>query len=432
MKHVHLALYGLLLTHAACSLDRSGTAPSGREDSAVDSGSLDGALSDGAVDATTDSAPDAVVDSAVDTGPPPIPDAEPPRPTSLTEIGIFYSTWHCVASTESPESRGVHDLSEIQAGRSGYGPVHEFHWWDQPEAGYYCLTRNDELLGQHAELLRDAGIDFVFIDATNHADVGRGSDRTRAMVLEPFERMLAVWSRIPGAPQIVPWVPVVHPATNASHNTVDALLERLGRHPGMHFELDGKPLVLVTDNATVDTSEAKLEILEEDYTLRRMWGAFSEPGEDWSFMQPCRRSPTSAAPCRQRSAIRDGEVEQISITVAYQETYMNVPSATPRHGGRTFQKQFWTLLDDPLVPIATITGWNEWIAQRQACDEDPTCPCGEYPNGCFIEWDSDYSRDIEPAQNGRGDFYYRLMSACISLLRSGETCESQPLDLCCL
>lgn len=407
-----LALMALVAALVACS---SGQA-----------GSPDGAARDGAPPDAND-AGDAGVDAAT------APDGGPPRPASVTEVGIFYSTWHCVASEDSPESRGVHDLSEIQAGRAAYGPLGEFHWWDEPEAGYYCLTRNDALLTQHAELLRDAGIDFVFIDATNHAHVGSGSDRTRAMILDPFDRMLAVWSTIPGAPQIVPWVPVVDAATDPSRNTVDALLERLARFPGMHFELYGKPLVLVTDNATFDTSDAKLAALDADYTVRRMWGVFSDPGPEWSFMQRCIRSPATEAPCRQRSAFRDGELEQVSIAVAYQETYMSVDTATPRHGGRTFQKQFQTLLDNPLAPIATITGWNEWIAQRQACDGHPACPCTTYPDGCFIDqWDSDYSRDIEPAQNGRGDFQYLLMRACISLLRSGGTCETQPRDLCCL
>ena len=100
-------------------------------------------------------------------------------------------------------------------------------------------------------------------------------------------------------------------------------------------------------------------------------------------MQKCQGDPTDAAPCAQRSAVLGGELEQISISAAYQETYMSLPSATPKHRGLTFRRQFETLLLNPDVPVATITGWNEWIAQRQPCDAHWTCPCSTYPDGCF-------------------------------------------------
>jgi hypothetical protein len=32
---------------------------------------------------------------------------------------------------------------------------------------------------------------------------------TREMVIDPFAKLLEVWSTIPGAPKVVPWVPVI-------------------------------------------------------------------------------------------------------------------------------------------------------------------------------------------------------------------------------
>jgi hypothetical protein len=354
--------------------------------------------------------------------------------TSGTSFGIFYSTWHCPFAADNPEGNPVHDISEIIAGRQSWGALRAFHWWDQPEPGYYCLSRNDELLRRHAELLRDAGIDFIFFDATNHAYVDWRSDRTAQMILEPLDRILAVWSTIPGAPQIVPWVPIVEASTNPAVNTIDAILERFARYPGMHFEHLGRPLILVTENSTFVTSEAKIAELERSFTVRRMWAHLFDDGPMWSFMESCEADPTSGDPCRQRSGTHDGAIEQVSITTAYQMTYMSVPEyAVPKHRGLTFRRQFQTLFDNPEAPIATITGWNEWIAQRMPCGENPTCPCSTYPQGCFMDqYDVEYSRDIEPGRNEMGDYFYRLLASCIALYRSGGICDaSTASELCC-
>ncbi len=352
-----------------------------------------------------------------------------PFDPSVARFGIFYSTWHCIAANE----RTVHDISEVLAGRQAWGGYGVFHYWDEPAAGYYCLSEDDALLRRHAELLRDAGIDFVFLDATNHAYVDARSHDTRGMILEPLDRLLAVWSTVPGAPQVVPWVPVVEAGENPAVYTVDAILSRLAAYPGMHFEYLGRPLVLVTENSLYPVNAAREAALSHSYTVRRMWGVFSEDGPTWSFLQRCQSSPTDSDPCEQRLSVRGGEVEQIPIAAAYQQNYMSNPAtATPKHRGLTFRKQFQRAFDWPETPIITITGWNEWIAQRQRCG-DPTCPCSTFPDGCFIDqWDVEYSRDIEPADNEMGDYYYRLMAACIALFRSGARCDAAHTEnLCC-
>ena len=151
-------------------------------------------------------------------------------------------------------------------------------------------------------------------------------------------------------------------------------------------------------------------------------------------MEGCDAEPLSGEPCNQRIATHDGAPEQVSITMAYQLTYMSVPDyAVPKHGGLTFRRQFQTLFDHPEAPIATITGWNEWIAQRTPCGQHQTCPCATYPDGCFLDqYDIEYSRDIEPGQNERGDLYYQLLTSCIDLYRTGWICDdASASELCC-
>ncbi len=353
-----------------------------------------------------------------------------PFDPTFTKIGMFYSTWHCPIANASQ----VWDISEILAGNQSWGPERKFHYWDKPTAGYYCLSQNDALLTQHAEQLRDAGIDFVFLDVTNHNYVGSGSDRTTEMIIAPLDRMLAVWSTIPDAPQIVPWVPVEKDGVDPAKYTIDAILQRLGAHPQMHFSYLGKPLILVTENVEHPVSAARLASLAVNYTVRKMWAHIYTDSPMWSFMQGCANwTPAKGELCQQRAATFNGAMEQLPISAAYQATYMNLPTANPKLQGLTFRKQFETLLLNPMVPIATITGWNEWIAQRIPCDEHPACPCGTYPAGCFMDqYDMEYSRDIEPAQNAMGDYYYRLLQACVALFRSGGMCDAAHAgDLCC-
>lgn len=359
-----------------------------------------------------------------------------PVDTSITRFGIFYALWHCRAANRRP----ILDITQILANGGEtrgelWGNYGEFHWWGEPEGGYYCLSNDDPLLRRHAEQLRDAGIDFVYLDITNWNYVDPRSDDTPNLIMRPLDRMLEVWSSVPGAPRIVPWVPVVEGGIDANRFTVDAVLTRLGRYPGLQFVYQGKPLLLITVNDQYPVNTSREAALARDYTIRRMW-VFEIGNPDWSYQEHCRRSPTDRTrKCDQNVARRDGRIEQIPLTFAYQMNYMsNAERSTPRHQGLTFRRQFETVLDNPETPIVTITAWNEWVVQRQPCTSDVTCPCTRYgTSGCFLDpYNLEYSRDAEPGRNPMGDYYYRLMRECIALHRSGGRCDTANAgNLCC-
>ena len=359
--------------------------------------------------------------------------ADRPFDPSITKIGLFYHTWHC------PAAAHVHDLTEILAGRAPYGDYNESHWWGQPADGYYCLTDNTALLTSHAEMLRDMGADFVFVDVTNHPyNTGTLCDRPEQMILQPFTTMVNVWSGVPGAPRIVPWVPVTAASTSDTRSyMVYTLLDLLGAHPGLQFEYLGRPLILVTENAQWPVDEATVASLSASYTIRRMWAFEADGTEKWSYLENCQASPLAPEPCFQRTATFGGGMEQLPMAMAYQADYMSHPAtATPKHHGTTFRRQFETLFDNPEVPITTITGWNEWIVQRLRCDVAPLCDCSspEDTNGCFLDqYDIEYNRDIEPADNELGTYYYDLVRNCIALFRAGERCTpDNAAEPCCL
>jgi hypothetical protein len=367
-----------------------------------------------------------------------------------TSIGIFYYLWHC------PHRYPVLDISKAKLGAQNWGGIDAFHWRDEPALGYYCLSEDDSVLKKHAEMLRDAGIDFVFLDATNHGSISK-NDRTDAMILKPLENLLKVWASIPGAPKVVPWAPL--PKLTPNDQTLRVMTDAIDRAK-LGFNYLGKPLILVGKPSKEDElDQDALNQLSINHTVRFMGGLLpSSDQSSWSFLQPCKQgfrispwtsSNRNGVTCEQRSSMFDGKIEQVSITAAYQETYISdTTTATPKNYGNTLRAQFQTLFENPQAPIATITSWNEWIAQRQMIclerkpegkprEEDNECIkwLEQHPNGnkIFVDvYDEEYSRDVEPSLGGRGAYYYDVMRSCIKLFRSGGFCGSHNTnELCC-
>jgi hypothetical protein len=357
-------------------------------------------------------------------------------------VGIQYSIWHCPMDARLSEN----SVDAVENGNQDWKPVGSTYYWAKPSLGYYCLSQDEAVLRTHAEMLRDAGIDFVFIDSTNHAYTNSSRCALpKEMIMDPFKKMLEVWSTVPGAPKVVPWVSLLKEG-----DMIDYLLGELNKHPDMYFYYGGKPLVLVVDVSSM-LDQTRFDALSQNYTLRRMWALYSDPGSSWSFLQTCRADPREDSPCDQRRALNGSSVEQISVTSAYMTNYMSNkhgyllpgivyhPPATPKYRGITFKKQFYSALESP-APIVTITSWNEFIAIRFCFGPDGVaavnnCSVDQFPDGSKIfvdQYDGEYNRDMEPADNEMGDYYYRLMKSCVSIYKNGAKCDSAHADeLCC-
>ena len=351
-----------------------------------------------------------------------------------TRFGIYYAVWHCSVASGNPAGQPVYDISKILLGQGSWGPVPEFHWWGQPAAGYYCLANNDSVLRQHALLLRNAGIEFIYVDSSNwpYTDNRDNLDSATA-VQAPFNALLREWSLIPNAPKVVPWAPLT-----ADGDMLQYLLRRMADYSNLKFYYEGKPLALVVENDTTAVDPAKFAALSAAYTLRKMWAFYPQnPTDHWSFMQACGpgfRASQGTEACHQNYAERNGGIEEIPIIGAYQDTYISdKTTAAPRFHGRTFAKQFETLTSHPGAPIALIYGWNEWIAQRfclnaagAATSDSTQCLTDQFPDHSRVfvdEYAGEYNKDIEPVAGPSGDYYYRLMKACIEMYRKGSPCD---------
>lgn len=305
-------------------------------------------------------------------------------------VAIFYFLW-----MGHHPMLGPHDMTRIREENPGnpqWGPLHSFHWWGEPEVGYY-LSADEYVIRRHIHMLTDAGVDALFFDVTN-----------AVLYTNEYMTLLKVMDEIREEGGKTPKI-----AFFSHLAIIQDIYEELYK-PGLYshhwFYWDGKPLMIrVSSGAMPDPPPYNQEVASF-FTFRNMWGLrrITEPNT-WSFLQLYPQDPGYNT---------EGVLEFMSVSTAQQETYMSYPTAHGKsyHDGRqppeadwdfqghNFAEQFERALShDPRLIF--ITGWNEWVAQRF---ED------EQGNTRFVDcWSIEFNRDIEPMKDGYTDTQYYQM-----------------------
>ena len=349
------------------------------------------------------------------------------------KVGIFYWTWHYNFANNKPVNVN-RIITEYPEARNDY--YHEIwkknqvgaYFWNEPLYGYYT-EMDDYVLRNHAELLADAGVDFVLFDCTN------GN-----YTWEPaYLNLLKVWSeaRADGikTPQIGFMMQFGYTGnTLSSLSQVYEAIYKKGLYQDLWFYWEGKPLVMA-HSIGLDLEDKYQAEIAQFFTFRA--GDPSYFGEDntdyywgWLHMYP-----------QALYKNKDGSVEMTTVGIAqnanYVELYcsaMNGPynmsrsySRQPGYSysynyrgkkivcdsnmenaklyGINFQEQWdYAISVDP--EIIFVTGWNEWIAGRNQ-------EWGNVPNGFPDQCDDNNSRDIEPTKGDLKDYYYYQLVANI-------------------
>ena len=353
-------------------------------------------------------------------------------------VGLFYFLW---LGAHPVDDKGIaRDIQKILDGNSpvGYGVQNEMHWFAEPLYGYY--TTNDTwVMRKHAELLTNAGVDFLYFDTTNNFTYYDSALKLMKILHELNEQGY-------DAPQVVFY-------TNTEALTHISKLYnqiyRKNKYPDTWFCIDGKPVVVAPatgENAvTEDTklssvSNPGLRVMDVFTVKHTIWPDNSMQVSDttgnywpWIDFQWPPRVYTNA----------EGKEGAISVSVAQHSGNARFSDSVledyPYNRGRSFvssgtvssdiaynrwNSAFNTVLknahsavkDDPTrsyqglnlqeqfdYAIASgakyilVTGWNEWIAAKQNTEEDPK----------FIDTFSvEYSRDVEMMRGGYFDNYY--------------------------
>lgn len=320
-------------------------------------------------------------------------------------VAMFYFLWHETAP------RKYWDLHEIVNAHpevlndfdNPYWGSGLMYYWGQPIYGYY--SANDYWVHLRSiQLLTDAGVDLLVIDATNRLTYPKQAD-----VL--MKAMNAVRAQGKTPPKIV-----FYTNTSSGETMQEAYnnFYKPGapyRYPECWYLLDGKPLIIGI------SAEAKGKDYENTFTYREsQWPNEPQKTNSWPWIEFVRPQKTY------KNA--KGEIEIINVSVAqhpnptagmggsafygnkdnWGRSYHNGSPGNPATDviyGYNFQEQ-WDYAIKQNTPFVYVTGWNEWIAGKfPSRDDNPE-------HSWFCDQASpEYSRDIEPSLTaGLKDNYY--------------------------
>lgn len=329
-------------------------------------------------------------------------DAKPLRKDR--HVGLFYFLWLAQHGKTGP-----YDVSKIVAEHPeaihdskhpAWGPMSLFHHWGEPLYGYYT-SEDAWVMRKHVQMLTDAGVDFLIVDATN-----AGHYPTPSLILMEIldEYQKKGWN----VPKIVYY-------TNShSGKTIQNIYELIYKnnlYPDLWFHWDGKPLIIGHPEECGEEVKNFFRIKKSQWPNE---GKFHDDGFPWiAFERPQHvfknsqgeNEVVNVAVAQHNGTIRFSSSafygDQTNWTRSWHDG-KNDPAEDAVLYGYNFAEQFDHAIEqDP--KIVFLTGWNEWIAMRFDFGI-PNEPVG------FVDLcDMNNSRDLEPMQGGYGDNYFMLM-----------------------
>ncbi|MFC7524568.1 hypothetical protein ACFQRK_11460 [Parapedobacter sp. GCM10030251] len=333
------------------------------------------------------------------------------RPDDTRYVGVFYSVW---LGQHHSEQQGIYDIQRLldtnpSALKNPKGtsesPLHEFHFWGEPLYGYYSMS-DPWIVTRHIELLTNAAIDYLCIDATNNV-VYESATKNLLDALLNFQRQGF------DVPKVVFY-------TNSSSGITVAKLYDLFYKSGMYetlwFKPGGKPLMIgITErngNASDQTKYAQPERPFTEYIKPAMNDYFDVRESQWpngdyhphsipwmSWQYPQRNhSGTVAVPVAQHS---HSVIYASSMDPECSRGYNNRTKEVERDwtAGANFETMWDAVFASrEKVDNVLATSFNEWMAIKYANDAH---------NVFFVDvYNNEFSRDIEMMKGGYNDNFY--------------------------
>ena len=333
------------------------------------------------------------------------------------DVGVFYFLWH--GQHGDPGVKNMQEIIDASGDKAGdvnnplWGPVHTWHWWGEPLYGYYYID-DEYIMRKHVELLMNAGVDFLFFDTTNLATYSGIALKLMAILHE---------YNVQGydAPEVMFYTNT--DAVVRVRQIYDEIYAP-GYYPDTWYMIDGKPAIVAPYEANVNNF----------FTIKLNQWPTEDPKENgWPWMDfewpqtvynDANGNPSVinvsvaqhlGTACFSDSALYgdktnlgrsfSGTVNNAKARTEYFKLLAKNPNAFVE--GLNFQSQ-WNKAIEADVPYVLVTGWNEWIAQRQ-----------DYPGEIgFVDCAShEFSRDIEMMRGGYFDNYYMQLASNIQRLK---------------
>lgn len=288
--------------------------------------------------------------------------------------------------------------------------------WGTPSLGTY-VSDDRAIIRQHATMLADADVDFVWLDWSNNInyvydpankrpDFDMIEDATFT-VFDEFARMRAQGLKTPD-------ISIFAGITLAPEAATDGRLQRKADQIWNQFvanpvyrplmqQYEGKPLLVVYVNTPSPVLDGVPDWDDSRFTVRWMTGYITE--------QPTLRTPDLISKYGywswedrgpQTFPIHNGHAEAMVINAATRPQsepgdHDYIP-ASPRENGATFRRS-WARAHELGPKFGMVVSWNEWNK-------------GEQPS-------AEISKDVEPSKEF-GDLYLKIMKEEIARFKTGE------------
>lgn len=324
-------------------------------------------------------------------------------------VGVFYYVWSGYQGSK------VYDISKILAANpvnpldvsnTSWGPVSAFHFWGEPEMGYF-RSEDTWVIRRDLQMLSNAHVDFIFIDVTN-----------AITYLETVKTLcdISMQMRMEGTytPQIVF---TTFSKSGVVMNLLYDTFYSLSLFDELWFKWDGKPLIFGDFNDTALRPEVK-----DFFTIKYCWSSTkttTEPNHwQWldNFPQDYGWSTDPKVPEQMTVSVAEhpgtlrGNSFHANIEPPINDNYVTEFTGQGLH----FEEQWKRGLEiDPSVMM--VTQWNEWIAQRFIWNSGAGTYAGKpIKDGdtYFVDaFNEEFNRDMAPMKGGHTDnHYYQLVS----------------------
>jgi len=324
-------------------------------------------------------------------------------------VGVFYSLW---LGQHRSGQKEIYDIQKLlntkpdalyDVNGTKESPLNEFHFWGEPLYGYYSMS-DPWVVTRHVELLCNAGVDYLCIDATN-----------RIIYHQPMENLLGVLEKFYQQGFNIP--KIVFYTNSLSGTTVSDLYNtyyKSGRYSHLWYSPSGKPMIIgITKNNRNASDMTKYHPFEDFvsddlvayFDVREsQWpnGDYNPDGIPWmSWQYPqWNHKGTVAVPVAQHS---HSIIDASSMHPECSRGYNNKTREVERDwmAGASFQTMWDAVHADSgrIVNVVTAS-FNEWMAIKYANQHGRD-------RVFFVDvFNHEFSRDIEMMKGGYNDNFY--------------------------
>lgn len=344
-------------------------------------------------------------------------------------VGIFYFLWLSQASTDTNIDSFI-EKGEVESTLTGdtVASLPTFTYWGEPMYGFYQVE-DKWVVRKHVELFMNAGLDFICFDCTNNDYYQKAAKTVLDILLEYH-----------GLGYKVPKVMFMtnSDSTTITYNIYNAFYRR-NTYDDIWFYGNGDKPWIISSYSGSDSN-----VLNRFYFKAAQWPNSTKneekfPWISWHYPQETYKDAASNYKIMSVSASQhvgiggghsDAKVSGINFSLSglfapynYESLSADLKSgysaarATQIYNynwGRgyshetgknsyddalknvNFEEQWESALHNASVNMVFITGWNEWIAQKQSTD-----PLLGNTYGYFVDtFSMEFSRDIEMMSGG--------------------------------